>query len=70
MTRILAECLLSPLSLRLAQRATAVCVLNESEGGEESPTFVLDELEGWKPKFRGDQIILQRFLARPESNQH
>jgi hypothetical protein len=34
MTRILAECLLSPHSLHLAERVTAKRVLNEDESGE------------------------------------
>ena len=54
MTRILAECLFSPFSLRLAQRQTAKCVLNETESNEESPEFALDKLEGWQPKSRVD----------------
>ena len=47
MTRILSECLLSPQSLRLAQRSTKECALNQSESSEESPAFALDQLEGW-----------------------
>jgi len=54
MTRILAECLLSPHGLLLAQRATAKCVLNESDSDEQPPEFKLDKLEGWTPKLRVD----------------
>jgi len=68
MTRLLSECLLSAQSLRLAQRATATCALNESESNEES--LALDKLEGWQPKSRVDQVMLQRFMHREESEQH
>jgi len=71
MTRILAECLLSPHGLLLAQRATAKCVLNESDSCEQPPEFKLDKLEGWTPKSRVDSMMLQRFLQKlePEQNQ-
>jgi hypothetical protein len=65
MTRILSECFLSPQSLKLAKRATAKCVLNESESNEE--TLALDALEGWQPKSRVDQIMLQKFIQTEES---
>jgi len=45
--------------------------LNQSESNdEEFPEIALDQLEGWKPKSQVDQIMLQKFLQRPESEQN
>jgi hypothetical protein len=47
MTRILAQCLLSPQSFGLAQRATAKCILHGSTSSEETPEYEIGKLEGW-----------------------
>ena len=70
MTRILSECLLSPYSLKLARIDVSKCVINDTEtesSSNNNKTDDLIKLVGWQPKWRADQILLKKFLRRPET---
>jgi len=64
-TKILSECLLSSPSFQLLPLATSSHIINDSES-DTPPDFALEKLEGWQPKSRADQLMLQRFLQRPD----
>ena len=71
MTRILSECLLSPNSLLLARLSVSNFTLNDTEKSETDdndpdPLLSLTKIVGWQPKQRADQILLRKFLMRPE----